>query len=113
MNRLRSEPKTHVSVYVTLLLAALVMVYGGVTYAVYKNKQVRVDRLIDAAEKRIEADRTKIAMVEVRMDAKLSRYALKESLVQLGRNNLLSTTPEHVEVIKPGVSGERVAAIRE
>lgn len=112
MNRLRSEPKTHVSVYVTLLLAALVMVSGGVMHAVYKNKQVRTDRLIDAAEKRIEADRTKIAMVEVRMDAQLSRYALKESLVQIGRNPL-PALPKDIEVITPEGTGEGVAAIRE
>ena len=112
MNRLRSEPKTHVSVFITLLLAALVMVCGGVMHAVYKNQQVRTDRLIDEAEKRIEASRTKISMVEVRMDGLLDRYNLKERLVHTG-SDLMAVTPKDVEEIVPGVSGQRVAAIRE
>jgi hypothetical protein len=112
MNRLRSEPKTHVSVFITLLLAALVMVCGGVMHAVYKNKQVRTDRLIDQAEKRIEANRTKMRMVEVRMDGLLDRYEMKDRLNHSG-SMLLAVTPEHVEEIVPGVSGQRVAAIRE
>lgn len=112
MNRLRSEPKTHVSVFITLLLAALVMVCGGVMHAVYKNQQVRTDRLIDQAEKRIEANHTKMRMVEVRMDALLDRYEMKERLVQNG-SGLKPLTPDFVEEIVPGVSGERIAVIRE
>ena len=112
MNRLRSEPKTHVSVFITLLLAALVMVCGGVMHAVYKNQQVRTDRLIDQSEKRIEANRTKVRMVEVRMDALLDRYEIKDRLNHYG-SGLLAVTPDFVEEIVPGATGERVAAIRE
>ena len=47
MNRLRSEPKTDPSVVISLILAAAVMIVGGVMHAVYKNSQVQTERLID------------------------------------------------------------------
>ena len=112
MNRLRSEPKTHVSVFITLILAAIVMVGGGIAHAVYKNQQVRTDRMIDQSEKRIEQARTKIRMVDVRMDQLLDRYEMRERLKFSG-SALLAVTPADVEEILPGQSGQRVAAIRE
>ncbi|WP_367875025.1 hypothetical protein [Luteolibacter sp. Populi] len=112
MNRLRSEPKTHVSVFITLILAALVMVGGGVMHAVYKNSQVRTDRMIDQAEKRIKQTRTRISMVDVRMDKLLDRYEMKDRLKFAG-SPLLPVKPADVEEILPGQSGPRVAAIRE
>ena len=63
MNRLRSEPKTDPSVFISLILAAAVMIVGGVMHAVYKNSQVQTERLIDQAETRIDQNHVKIRMV--------------------------------------------------
>jgi hypothetical protein len=113
MNRLRSEPKTHISVYITLFLAALVMVGGGILHAVYKNSQVRTDRLIDQAEKRIERTHVKIRMVDVRMDKLLDRYEMKERLKYSG-SALVDVTPADIEVVEPAGPDDpqEVAAIR-
>ncbi|WP_035612174.1 hypothetical protein [Haloferula sp. BvORR071] len=110
MNRLRSEPKTHVSVFITLILAAIVMVGGGIAHAVYKNKQVRTYRLIDQAEKRIEQTRTRIRMVDVRMSALLDRYAIKDRLKESG-TAMLDVKWEDVEEISP--NGPDFAEARE
>ena len=112
MNRLRSEPKTHVSVFITLILAALVMVGGGVMHAVYKNSQVRTDRMIDQSEKRIEQTHTRIRMVGVRMDMLLDRSDMKEKLKFSG-SALVAVKPSDLEEILPGQSGQRVADVRE
>ena len=115
MNRLRSEPKTHISVFITLFLAALVMLGGGILHAVYKNSQVRTDRLIDQAEKRIEQTRVKIRMVDVRMDRLLDRYEMKERLKFSG-SALVDATPADIEVIEPmtiTAPEQEVAVVRE
>ena len=112
MNRLRSEPKTHISVFITLFLAALVMVGGGILHAVYKNSQVRTDRLIDQAEKRTEQTHVKIRMVDVRMDRLLDRYEMKERLKFSG-SALVDVMPADIEVIEPGAPEQEVAGIRD
>lgn len=112
MNRLRSEPKTHISVFITLFLAALVMEGGGILHAVYKNKQVRTVRLIDEAEKRIEQTQVKIRMVDVRMDKLLDRYEMRERLKFSG-SALVDATPSDIEVVEKATSEQEVAAIRD
>ena len=52
MNRFRNEPKTHPSVFITLILAALVVVSGGIMHAKYKNSQVQTERLSNQRRRR-------------------------------------------------------------
>lgn len=100
MNRLRSEPKTHPSVFVTLILAALVVVTGGVMHAVYKNSQVKTARLIDQAEERIEQTEVKIRMIGVNTDELLDRFDMRERLQESG-STLIGITPADIEEIAP------------
>jgi len=110
MNRLRSEPKTHPSVFITLILAALVMVTGGVMHAVYKNSQVKTERLIDQANKRIDQTQVKIRMVDVHMDRLLDRFEMKDRLKESG-SGLVGITPADIEEIE--TSTQEVAAVQE
>lgn len=100
MNRLRSEPKTHPSVFITLILAALVVVTGGVMHAVYKNSQVKTARLIDQAEQRIEQTEVKIRMIGVNADELLDRFDMRERLQENG-STLIGITPADIEEIAP------------
>ncbi len=100
MNRLRSEPKTHPSVFISLILAALVVVTGGVMHAVYKNSQVKTARLIDQAEQRIEQTEVKIRMIGVNTDELLDRFDMRERLQENG-STLIAITPADIEEIAP------------
>ena len=100
MNRLRSEPKTHPSVFITLILAALVVVTGGVMHAVYKNSQVKTARLIDQAEERIEQTEVKIRMIGVNTDELLDRFDMRERLQENG-STLIAIKPADIEEIAP------------
>ncbi len=110
MNRLRSEPKTHLSVFVTLILAALVVVSGGVMHAVYKNSQVQTERLIDQAEKRIDQTQVQIRMIDVHMDKMLDRFEMKDRLKEAG-STLMAITPAAIEEVDP--TQAEVAAVRD
>lgn len=112
MNRLRSEPKTHPSVFFTLILAALVVVTGGVMHAVYKNSQVRTERLIDQAEERIDQTRVKIRMIEVNTDELLDRFDMRERLKESG-SALVAITPADIEEVGPVRPEPEVASVRE
>jgi hypothetical protein len=118
MNRLRSEPTTHISVFITLILAALVVVAGGIMHVVAKNSQIQVEREIDRAETRIEQTRVKIRMVEVRTDKLLDRFEMKERLKE-NNSLLVPVTPADIEDVSPvpaarprpaAVPGREVAA---
>jgi len=112
MNRLRSEPKTHPSVFITLILAALVVVTGGIMHAVYKNSQVRTARLIDQAERRIDQTRVRIRMIEVNTDELLDRFDMRERLHENG-TQMIEVTPADIEEIKPARPEPEVASVRD
>ncbi len=113
MNRLRSEPKTHPSVFVTLILAALVVVSGGVMHAVYKNSQVKTERLIDQSLKRIDHTHVQIRMIDVHMDKMLDRFEMKERLKETG-SALVPVTPAVIEEIDPSQeAAAEVAVVRD
>jgi predicted nucleic acid-binding protein len=111
MNRLRSEPKTHLSVFISLILAALVVVTGGVMHAVYKNSQVKTARLIDQAEERIEQTEVKIRMIGVNTDELLDRFDMRERLQENG-STLIAITPADIEEIAPPRSSPKRPAAR-
>jgi maltodextrin utilization protein YvdJ len=110
MNRLRSEPKTHPSVFIALFLAALVVMGGGITYAIYKNSQVKTARLIDQAEERIDQARAKIRMIEVNTDELLDRFDMRERLKESG-SSLVQITPADIEEISPNQRTLQVVSV--
>jgi hypothetical protein len=112
MNRLRSEPKTHPSVFISLILAALVVVTGGIMHAVYKNSQVKTARLIDQAEERIEQTEVKIRMIGVNTDELLDRFDMRERLQENG-STLIGITPADIEEIAPPQGSPEVASVRD
>jgi hypothetical protein len=112
MNRLRSEPKTHASVFISLILAALVVVTGGVMHAVYKNSQVKTARLIDQAETRIDQTRLKIRMIEVNTDEMLDRFDMRERLRENG-SPLIDIIPADIEEVAPARPSPEVASARD
>ena len=116
MNRLRSEPKTHPSVFVTLILAALVVVSGGVMHAVYKNSQVKTERLIDQSLKRIDHTHVQIRMIDVHMDKLLDRFEMKERLKETG-SDLIPVIPAVIEEVDPSRQdsppGDSAVAVRD
>ena len=114
MNRLRSEPTTHISVFITLILAALVVIAGGIMHAVAKNSQVQVERQIDQAQTRIEQTKVKIRMIEVRTDKMLDRFEMKERLKE-SASGLVPITPADIEEVRPlaAPTGSEVADVRD
>ncbi len=84
MNRRRNEPRTPVSVFFALFLAAAIAASGGVLHAFYKNRQVQVSREIDAIDQRVKQSRLEIETVEVRMDELLNRFAMRQQLEKSG-----------------------------
>lgn len=112
MNRLRSEPKTHPSVFITLILAALVVVSGGVMHAIYKNSQVQTERLIDQAKDRIDQAQVQIRMIDVHMDKTLDRFEMKDRLRETG-STLVAITPASVDDINPSQGDGEMAVVKE
>jgi hypothetical protein len=84
MNQLRSNPRTHPSVFFVVVLAALVATSGGVLYAYYKNRQIQTVRAIEVVEKRIEQHELDIRTAQMRSDQLLNRYTIRERLRHVG-----------------------------
>ena len=80
MNRRRQESRTHLSVFLSLFLAAAIVAAGGVLHAFYKNRQVQISREIDAIDRRVEQARLDIRTTEMRMDKLLNRFAIRKQV---------------------------------
>jgi hypothetical protein len=101
MNRPRSAaPKTPLSVFITLGVAAAVATTGGIMHAVCKNHQVLTERKIVASEKRMKEARGAIMTADIGIDKLADRYELKERLrangstmVPLGHGDIVEVTP--------------------
>jgi len=82
------------------LLAALVVIAGGVNYAILKNQQVALDREIDKvyqSAKRYDMETNSI-MVEI--DRKINRFAIRSELRELG--SIMQERPDvAVEKVHP------------
>ena len=103
------------AILITLILAALVVICGGIMHAVAKNSQVQVERQIDQAQTRIEQTKVKIRMVEVRTDKLLDRFEMKERLKE-SASGLVPITPADIEEVRPlpaAQTGSEVADVRE
>jgi uncharacterized protein HemX len=86
MNRRRNENRTPASVFIALLLAAVIAAGGGVLHAFYKNRQVHIAREIDAIEKRVEQYRLDIRTTQMRSDELLNRFVIRKQIEANGTN---------------------------
>jgi len=84
MNRHKSNPRTPLSYFFALIAAMIVAASGGVLHAVYKNRQVQVNRDIDAIERHIEQYKLDIRTTQMRTDHILNRFAIRKQLEDAG-----------------------------
>jgi cell division protein FtsL len=103
MNRHKSAPRFRPATYFTLIGTATIVAGGGVTHAIYKNRQIQVSREIDAIERRIEQCKLDISTIQMRTENLLDRYRIKEQLEASG-SSLVSIPiglPEEVRAAPP------------
>jgi len=67
-----------------LLLAALVMIAGGVNYAILKNAQVKLVRETDQVYQSVKHHDMETQSVMVEIDRKVNRFAIKSELREQG-----------------------------
>jgi hypothetical protein len=112
MNRRRNEPRTHVSVFFALFLAAAIAAGGGVLHAFYKNRQVSITREIDAIDRRIEQHRLDIRTTEMRMDQLLNRFVIRKQ-IEANHSTLRPIPMGVVEHVDPTISERHSVAFSE
>jgi len=84
MNRLKSAARTPLSIFVALLIGFVIAAGGGVYHAMYKNRQVKIKREIDAIERRIEQYKLDIRTIQMRSETVLNRFAIRKQLEDTG-----------------------------
>lgn len=81
MNRRRNEPvRNHFSIFLSLIVGAIIAASGGVMYAYYMNRQVETKREIGRVEGRIKERQLEIVNTEMRIGEVLNRYVIREQL---------------------------------
>lgn len=83
---------------VVLVLAAVVLMVGGVTHAWLKNSHVQVMRDADQAERRISDHEDSINSLQVKIDKKLNIYQLRDDL-ERADSRLVLVPVSSIEVI--------------
>lgn len=109
MNRRKDAPRNHTSTIFALILGAAILAAGGVLHVYYKNRQIQVNREIDAIEKRVEHCRYDIRTTEMRMDQLLNRFAIRQQLEQ-NKSRLRPITVAVVEEVDPSGPARRNVA---
>lgn len=109
MNRRKDEPRTSVSVFIAVILAAAFVAGGGVLYAYFKNRQIQVTREIDAVDRRIEHARLDIRTTEMRMDELLNRFTIRKQLED-NHSDLKPIAFSAVEEVQPSPPARRSVA---
>jgi len=99
MNRRRSDPRHSASLFLAMLLGAIVAAGGGILYAYLKNRQIQTVRETDRIERRIEQHQLDIRTTQMRIDQALNRYAIREELSQQ-RSALVAIPRSVVEEVK-------------
>ncbi len=111
MNAKRTTKNFSVSELVLLGIAAMILTCGGVMHAYAKNKDVEIARKVDAAQKEIEQHNEAVAMVNVKIERKLDRYTMKESL-RIQQSSIRETEPGQIEYVNPGADGSEQAEVQ-
>ena len=103
MNKRRSEKKVkHFSKVeiAFLLIAALVMIAGGVNYSILKNEQVNLVRQTEKVRQEVKRYDSETRSVNVEIDRKINRFAIKSELREIG--SIMRERPDFVvEQIHP------------
>ena len=84
MNRLKSATRIPTAIFPALIIAAIIVACGGVIHAIYKNRQVQVNRDIDAIERRIKQYQLEIRTTQMRSDFLLNRFVIRKQLEDAG-----------------------------
>ena len=85
MNKRRHKDRRFsVAEIIVLILAAVILMVGGVTHAWLKNSHVEVMRAADQAEQRIGDHEDTINSLQVKIDKKLNIYQLRDDLERAG-----------------------------
>ena len=99
MNKRRHKDRRFsVAEIVVLVLAAIILMVGGVTHAWLKNSHVEVMRAADQAEQRISDRQDEISSLQVKIDKKLNIYQLRDDLERSG-SELVLVPASSLEVI--------------
>lgn len=103
MNRQKSAARFRPSTYLTLIITGMIVAGGGVTHAVFKNRQIQVSREIDAIDRRIEQYQLDIRITQMRTDNLLDRYVIQEQLEASGSllRRIPAGLPEEVNATAP------------
>ncbi|MGE9270053.1 MAG: hypothetical protein ACQKBU_04555 [Verrucomicrobiales bacterium] len=101
MNRRRSEEQPNYSAaFLAVALAAIVATTGGAMHAIFRNGQIKTERQIVDARKRIEEHRLDIQMIEVRTEHLLDRYEIRDQLALI-ESPLIAVDHGVVENVTP------------
>ena len=99
MNKHRhKERRFSLTEMVVLIIAAVVLMVGGVTHAWLKNSHVEVIREIDQTTQRISDHEDSINSLQVKIDKKLNIYQLRDDL-ERADSRLVIVPPSSIEVI--------------
>ncbi|MBB5351945.1 hypothetical protein HNR46_002184 [Haloferula luteola] len=100
MNRRRSEsPKSLLASFIALGLLTVIATSGGAMHAIFRNGQIKTERKISDARKRIDDLRNDIQMIQVRQERLMDRYEIRDQLAMLD-SSLVPVTFEVVERIE-------------
>ncbi len=112
MNRRRNESRPSMSIFFSVILAAVIVAGGGVLHAYYKNRQVSITREIDAIDRRVEQYRLDIRTTEMRMDQLLNRFVIRKQIEDNG-STLRPIPMGAVENIDPSITNRHSVASTE
>ncbi|MEX1116040.1 MAG: hypothetical protein WEB53_12370 [Akkermansiaceae bacterium] len=112
MNRRRNESRPSVSIFFAVFLAAAIVASGGVLHVFYKNRQIAINREIDAIDRRVEQYRLDIRTTEMRMDQLLNRFVIRKQIEENG-SHLRPIPVGAVEQIDPAVVNRHSVASAE
>ncbi|KAB2642104.1 MAG: hypothetical protein DVB26_03685 [Verrucomicrobia bacterium] len=110
MNRLKSATHTPLSIFIALIGAAVIAAGGGVQHAMYKNRQVKIKREIEAIERRIEQYKLDIRTIQMRSETSLNRFAIRKQLEDTG-SSLRAIPPGLAEEVNPAPPAAVASAI--
>lgn len=101
MNRRRSDtPQSHFALYFSIIVFAVVASGGGVSYAIFMNRQVETTREIHRVEERIKERELESLTIQMRTGELLNRYKIREELAQ--QQTSLEPIPQGVvENVRP------------
>ena len=112
MNRPKSAARpsrTPISTFLVVVVSTIVIAFGGVRHAMFKNRQIQTDREIDLIERRIEQSQLDIRTLQMRSDNLLNRFTIREKLKEAG-SRMRPIPVGHAEEINPTARPTAVAS---